>query len=131
MGLQVKKSIRALLVGAIMFAMVIGVFPAQQQQVKAASASDAVINLSTKYQEIQGYGGMNHPSWAGDLTASQRETAFGIRKWLRQKQPSLRAQLFLRHLGIRQVICVKHLIIMVIQKQNDLDMTNMPNMQII
>ena len=27
MGLQVKKSIRALLVGAIMFAMVIGVFP--------------------------------------------------------------------------------------------------------
>ncbi|MFR7539130.1 MAG: RICIN domain-containing protein [Clostridium sp.] len=60
-----------------MFAMVIGVFPAQQQQVKAASASDAVINLSTKYQEIQGYGGMNHPSWAGDLTASQRETAFG------------------------------------------------------
>ena len=151
MGLQVKKSIRALLVGAIMFAMVIGVFPAQQQQVKAAS--DAVINLSTKYQEIQGYGGMNHPSWAGDLTASQRETAFGnstnqlgfsvlrilliqtviigIRKWLRQKQPSLRAQLFLRHLGIRQVICVKHLIIMVIQKQNDLDMTNMLNMQII
>ena len=77
MGLQVKKSIRALLVGAIMFAMVIGVFPAQQQQVKAASASDAVINLTTKYQEIQGYGGMNHPSWAGDLTASQRETAFG------------------------------------------------------
>ena len=77
MGLQVKKSIRALLVGAIMFAMVIGVFPAQQQQVKAASASDAVINLSTKYQEIQGYGGMNHPSWAGDLTASQRETEFG------------------------------------------------------
>lgn len=77
MGLQVKKSIRALLVGAIMFAMVIGVFPAQQQQVKAASASDAVINLSTKYQEIQGYGGMNHPSWAGDLTAFQRETAFG------------------------------------------------------
>ena len=75
MGLQVKKSIRALLVGAIMFAMVIGVFPAQQQQVRAAS--DAVINLSTKYQEIQGYGGMNHPSWAGDLTASQRETAFG------------------------------------------------------
>ena len=77
MGLQVKKSIRALLVGAIMFAMVIGVFPAQQQQVKAASGSDAVINLSTEYQEIQGYGGMNHPSWAGDLTASQRETAFG------------------------------------------------------
>ena len=37
MGLQVKKSIRALLVGAIMFAMVIGVFPAQQQQVMQLS----------------------------------------------------------------------------------------------
>ena len=35
------------------------------------------LSISTKYQEIQGYGGMNHPSWAGDLTASQRETAFG------------------------------------------------------
>ena len=43
MRLQVKKSIRALLVGAIMFAMVIGVFPAQHQQVKAASASDDLL----------------------------------------------------------------------------------------
>lgn len=68
---------RALLAGGIILAMVLGVFPAQKPEVKAASASDAVINLSTKYQEIQGYGGMNHPSWAGDLTASQRETAFG------------------------------------------------------
>lgn len=77
MGLQLKKSMRALLAGGIILAMVLGVFPAQKPEVKAASASDAVINLSTKYQEIQGYGGMNHPSWAGDLTASQRETAFG------------------------------------------------------
>lgn len=136
-----------------MFAMVIGVFPAQQQQVKAASASDAVINLSTKYQEIQGYGGMNHPSWAGDLTASQRETAFGnstnqlgfsvlrifidsdSNNWYKEvataKAAIAKGAIVLRHLGIRQVICVKHLIIMVIQKQNDLDMTNMPNMQII
>ena len=42
MGLQVKKSIRALLVGAIMFAMVIGVFPAQQQQVKEASDQQSI-----------------------------------------------------------------------------------------
>lgn len=77
MGLQWKKSMKALLVGGIILAMVLGVFPAQEPEVKAASANDVVINLSTKYQEIQGYGGMNHPSWAGDLTASQRETAFG------------------------------------------------------
>ena len=44
---------------------------------KALAASDATINLSQRYQTIKGFGGMNHPSWAGDLTASQRETAFG------------------------------------------------------
>ena len=55
--------------------MVIGVFPIQAPEAKAAS--DAVVNLNTKYQEIKGFGGMNHPSWIGDLTASQRETAFG------------------------------------------------------
>ena len=26
---------------------------------------------------IRGFGGINHPGWAGDLTAAQRETAFG------------------------------------------------------
>ncbi len=26
---------------------------------------------------IRGFGGMNHPAWIGDLTAAQRETAFG------------------------------------------------------
>ena len=44
---------------------------------KVLAASDATINLSQRYQTIKGFGGMNHPSWAGDLTASQRETAFG------------------------------------------------------
>ena len=41
------------------------------------AASDAVINLASKKQEIRGIGGMNHTTWIGDLTASQRETAFG------------------------------------------------------
>ena len=75
MGLQVKKAARAILAGALLVAMVIGVFPIQAPEAKAAS--DAVVNLNTKYQEIKGFGGMNHPSWIGDLTASQRETAFG------------------------------------------------------
>ncbi|GAL84854.1 carbohydrate-binding family 6 protein [Sporocytophaga myxococcoides] len=33
--------------------------------------------MSSQKQYIRGFGGINHPVWAGDLTASQRETAFG------------------------------------------------------
>lgn len=75
MGLQVKKAVRAVLVGCLLVALVIGVFPANVPTAQAAS--DAVVDLNRKYQEIQGFGGMNHPTWIGDLTASQRETAFG------------------------------------------------------
>ncbi|KQO16659.1 carbohydrate-binding protein [Paenibacillus sp. Leaf72] len=44
---------------------------------KVSAASDAVINLSAEKQLIRGFGGINHPAWIGDLTAAQRETAFG------------------------------------------------------
>ncbi len=44
---------------------------------KVSAASDAIINLGSEKQLIRGFGGMNHPAWIGDLTASQRETAFG------------------------------------------------------
>jgi glucuronoarabinoxylan endo-1,4-beta-xylanase len=40
-------------------------------------AADVVIDLSAERQVIRGFGGMNHPLWIGDLTAAQRETAFG------------------------------------------------------
>ena len=36
-----------------------------------------MIDSGTTYQTIRGFGGMNHPEWAGDLTAAQRQTAFG------------------------------------------------------
>lgn len=39
-------------------------------------AQTAGVNLTSVKQLIQGFGGMNHVSWAGDLTASQRATAF-------------------------------------------------------
>lgn len=42
-----------------------------------AAASDAVVNVSSEKQVIRGFGGINHPAWIGDLTAAQRETAFG------------------------------------------------------
>jgi len=40
-------------------------------------AAPVAINLTAEKQLIRGYGGINHPVWAGDLTAAQRETAFG------------------------------------------------------
>jgi O-glycosyl hydrolase len=42
-----------------------------------AMAQTATVNLNTERQLIKGFGGMNHPLWIGDLTAAQRETAFG------------------------------------------------------
>jgi glucuronoarabinoxylan endo-1,4-beta-xylanase len=43
----------------------------------AAAAAAVVIDPSSRRQTIRGFGGMNHPAWAGDLTSAQRDTAFG------------------------------------------------------
>ncbi|MFG1866412.1 cellulose binding domain-containing protein [Microbispora bryophytorum] len=42
-----------------------------------AAAATAAINPSAQRQTIRGFGGMAHAAWIGDLTAAQRETAFG------------------------------------------------------
>lgn len=43
-----------------------------------ASAQTVNINVDKQYQTIRGFGGINFPSWTGgDLTESQRATAFG------------------------------------------------------
>ena len=42
-----------------------------------ASAAPASINPSASRQTIRGFGGMAHAAWIGDLTAAQRDTAFG------------------------------------------------------
>jgi glucuronoarabinoxylan endo-1,4-beta-xylanase len=42
-----------------------------------ALAATANINPSATRQTIRGFGGMTHAAWAGDLTAAQRDTAFG------------------------------------------------------
>lgn len=69
----VKKPMLALLVCFTMLSvMFIG--PGVAAEV---SAADANINLNAERQVIRGFGGMNHPAWIGDLTAPQRETAFG------------------------------------------------------
>lgn len=73
MFIGIKKRIIQLLSFLTITTLVITLLPATQ----TLAASDAIINLSTEYQTIRGFGGMNHPIWAGDLTSSQRETAFG------------------------------------------------------
>jgi glucuronoarabinoxylan endo-1,4-beta-xylanase len=42
-----------------------------------AAAAAANINPSAQRQTIRGFGGMAHAAWIGDLTAAQRDTAFG------------------------------------------------------
>ena len=45
---------------------------------KTVFAADVcVIDTDTEHQMIRGFGGINHPEWAGDLTQAQRQTAFG------------------------------------------------------
>ncbi|MCE4940711.1 glycoside hydrolase family 30 beta sandwich domain-containing protein [Bacillus velezensis] len=70
---SVKKSICVLLVCFTMLSVMLlgpGV-------TEVSAASDATVNISADRQVIRGFGGMNHPAWIGDLTAPQRETAFG------------------------------------------------------
>lgn len=70
MNLQFKKSLYACL--SLVIAWTILAAPAN-----IAAASDAVVNVSSEKQVIRGFGGINHPAWIGDLTAAQRDTAFG------------------------------------------------------
>ncbi|SET14321.1 glucuronoarabinoxylan endo-1,4-beta-xylanase [Nonomuraea wenchangensis] len=43
----------------------------------ASAAAPVVIDPSARRQTIRGFGGMAHAAWIGDLTAAQRDTAFG------------------------------------------------------
>nr|QZD57868.1 glucuronoxylanase [Glycomyces sp. TRM65418] len=43
----------------------------------AAAQSGVTVEPQTGQQIIQGFGGMNHTVWINDLTAAQRDTAFG------------------------------------------------------
>ncbi|OAX48465.1 glucuronoxylanase [Paenibacillus sp. AD87] len=67
---KLKKSISILL--ALLTALPLILTPIQ-----ASAASDVTVNLSSQKQLIKGFGGINHPAWIGDLTPSQRDTAFG------------------------------------------------------
>ncbi|WP_150271875.1 carbohydrate-binding protein [Paenibacillus tepidiphilus] len=68
----VKKSMCTLLAAVTVLTAVLVPAPP-----KASAASDVTVNLSSEKQVIRGFGGINLPAWIGDLTAAQRETAFG------------------------------------------------------
>lgn len=72
---RIKKSVSVLL--ACVTAMPLFFVPALTEVSAASSPNDVIVDLSAEKQVIRGFGGMNHPAWIGDLTPTQRETAFG------------------------------------------------------
>lgn len=73
MMLRMQKSICVLLALVIALPLMF-VMPAPAN---VSAASDVNVNLSAEKQVIRGFGGINFPIWIGDLTAAQRDTAFG------------------------------------------------------
>ena len=69
---SIKKKFSVLVVCLIVFSLVFS-FPVPE----VSAASDVTVNLSGEKQEMRGFGGMVHTGWQSDLTAAQRETAFG------------------------------------------------------
>ncbi|MCR3760048.1 glucuronoxylanase [Clostridium felsineum] len=70
-----NNKIKKIVLSVMAFSMICLPFTDGTTSIKAASS--AMVNLSAKEQVIRGFGGMNSVAWAGDLTPSQRETAFG------------------------------------------------------
>lgn len=70
---RIKKSISVLLVLATVMPLVFTLSGPE----KVSAANDVTVNFSAEKQVIRGFGGINHPAWIGDLTAAQRDTAFG------------------------------------------------------
>ena len=70
----VKKLASALLAGTMLLTQA-ALLP--ELSIQADAASLCTVNIDKTYQTIKGFGGMNHPEWAGDLTEAQRATAFG------------------------------------------------------
>jgi glucuronoarabinoxylan endo-1,4-beta-xylanase len=62
------------LVLLIVVAVIASLFTANRN---ASAAGSVTVNLAAPKQTIRGFGGMNHTTWIGDLTDSQRTAAFG------------------------------------------------------
>ncbi len=79
--MEFKKSISRAFSAVTAAAMLVtgfAVMPMEDEILETSAAERVVIDTTTEYQTIKGFGGINHPEWTGqDLTESQRETAFG------------------------------------------------------
>ncbi len=73
-GQCVKRVTAALFAGAVLFTQS-AVLP--EFSIQAEAAGLCTVNVNKSYQTIQGFGGINLPEWAGDLTAAQTQKAFG------------------------------------------------------
>ena len=77
----IKKTVAKLLAMASAVTVLTAAYPAsgtvKKNEITANAASAAVINMSKTYQSIDGFGGINHPEWYGDLTDADRKIAFG------------------------------------------------------
>ncbi|MCM1133905.1 MAG: carbohydrate binding domain-containing protein [Ruminococcus flavefaciens] len=72
---KIIKRLSAVFTASAMLFTLTAVLPETET---ATAVSDISVDISKEYQTIRGFGGINHPEWTGaDLTASQRQTAFG------------------------------------------------------
>ncbi len=56
----------------------LNVMPQKDDILETYAADAVVIDTTTEYQTIRGFGGIDHPEWTGSaLSSSQRQTAFG------------------------------------------------------
>lgn len=73
--LQMGRRIGAAILASTL--MITSFLPMSVEKQKVQASSEATINLASTKQTMKGVGGINHPVWTSDLTATQRETAFG------------------------------------------------------
>ena len=75
---KIRSAFAGIVAGAMMFS-VASAMPAvsPEESFDANAAGTCTINTSKLYQSIDGFGGINHPEWYGDLTDADRKIAFG------------------------------------------------------
>ncbi|PXV95644.1 glucuronoarabinoxylan endo-1,4-beta-xylanase [Lachnotalea glycerini] len=74
---MIKKHLKKSLSMLLACAMALPLMLTEPASTEVMAASNVTVNLSAEKQVIRGFGGINLPAWVGDLTAAQRETAFG------------------------------------------------------
>ncbi len=79
--MKFTSRLRSALAGVIAGTMLISTSAAfrssKSDTLDANAAGACTINTNKVYQSIDGFGGINHPEWYGDLTDADRKLAFG------------------------------------------------------